>query len=445
MIPFSALACLVERGGVRTEASLEDLSAISLTLRLRPEDGTDAPDALTLRLHGLSDEAECTLPRGSFTWTQEAGPDGVRLFRAETLSPAWRALAGRYMREYSAYTQLKTQEGDAVMSQTLLGYNAAGEEQFFEDFSAQRRAMLAPLPDEGWAAAFARVPDVAIALSSTEVWTQYLAMPRDRFAAWYWCRGALAHHPVARSRMTTVLIGSAVCPLLCPDADTILRLAEKAEREGVTPVITLAPVSEGQMDEKLRLLSRLAEDKRIPDGMEIVLNDWGMLAEAGRRFALRFSWTLGTLLQKRRKDVRMALMQGFGGRGEALRENALNADFFLRFVQEMGVSRASAEACGYPVSMPEMPVSLHLPFYQMNTAPRCTLRAVCEAGDRGAQTPDDACPHWCRERSFLYPAMLNMAGRYNTLYGLDEKILTDGAYLAQLVGGRVDRVVVDLL
>ena len=88
---------------------------------------------------------------------------------------------------------------------------------------------------------------------------------------------------------------------------------------------------------------------------------------------------------------------------------------------------------------------VYAPFYQTNTAGHCTLYAVCHNGSRGRQTAEDDCPQYCRERVFLYPDHLHMIGRYNSLFGADLRILTDGAYLDAFLSQKPRRLVINLL
>lgn len=160
------------------------------------------------------------------------------------------------------------------------------------------------------------------------------------------------------------------------------------------------------------------------------MNDWGMLSMIRARNDGCFELTLGVLLQKHRKDVRMQYKQGFQKYEKMLGEAAIQADFYRDYLrEEFGVTRISYEACSYPVSIAPGKASLHLPFYQMNTSQHCTLYARCHNGNRSRQSAVKSCPGYCRNQVFLYPEMLHMAGRYNSLFGYDEKILEDGKIL----------------
>lgn len=443
MIPFAALACLIEtKSGEILEASLADISALGFTLRT-PHAWRGAiagAHALTLRYHSFAGDAECMLTADTYALSLEEDTPEWLLWRVEIDDAAFRTLARRFMTDFSTYTELKLAGDDAKLSEALTGYPAASETVTGETFAAQRAAWLAPLEaNESWRSALAEAKQLALSLSAPPLWEQYLRLPMDAFAAWYWRTHALAHHALAQRRPDCLYIGSSFCPLLFPDGGTLTRLLDKAQNEHIVPVVVLAPVSEGRMDAADALLTRLAA---LPAPPELVVNDWGtaQLAHAHGLPAI----TLGVLLNKRRRDARMQWMQGFGGRDDLLAPNALNAPFFREWLLEQGFTRLSSEACGMPLAPLPGPLSLHLPFYQMNTALRCPLAARCETGDRALQGVRNACPRWCGRTAFLYPDALRMAGRYNSLFGLDSRSLTDGEYLRGLPGS-ADRLVIDLL
>ncbi len=115
---------------------------------------------------------------------------------------------------------------------------------------------------------------------------------------------------------------------------------------------------------------------------------------------------------------------------ELLGENSLNATFYRGILkQEFGIHRFEWESCDYEQSLPEnnskLPVEnhLHLPFYQTNTSQYCTLYAGSEYGDRGRQHLLTDCDQRCERQAYLYPRHLHMVGRYNSLFGMDVKIL----------------------
>jgi hypothetical protein len=86
--------------------------------------------------------------------------------------------------------------------------------------------------------------------------------------------------------------------------------------------------------------------------------------------------------------------------------------------------------------------SLHIPFYQTNTSQYCPLGAVCETGERGRQKLAKKCPGYCTEYALLYPEHLHMMERYNSLFGIDMRILKEEEILENYIQNSVDRVVI---
>lgn len=440
MIPFAALACLLDTAEGQLEASVEGLSVLGFTCRL-PRHAEAPVSRVTLRYHAFAGDIETTA--AAFTRTCEEETADWRIWRFEIDSPDFAVFARRFIQDADAYTALKLAGDDALLAETLTGYPAKAEQAFPAHFTAQRARLFAECtPDARWVQAWAQVSEIAVALSSPPAWEAFLRLTPEVFFRRYWLTHDLAAHPAAQCSISGVVIGNPYCPLLTPDAETFLALLDKASNAGLRPALALPPVPEHHLDRILALLDAVTPwaEKHTP--LEVIAQDWGLADELAARPA--FTVTLGTLLNKRRKDVRLPYMQGFGRRGALLAQNAVHAPFYRGALAAQGISRVVCEACGQDTVPAPMPATLTLPFYQMNTAARCTLRALCEHGDRGWQTPDAACPHWCSTHAVLYPEALGMVGRWNTLFGFDGRSLADGAYLAGLLTG-VDRIIVELL
>ena len=141
------------------------------------------------------------------------------------------------------------------------------------------------------------------------------------------------------------------------------------------------------------------------------------------------------MLNKRKKDPRVSFKKG---EQKWFEMNSLNAGFYRNFLErEYGIQRFEWESCGYEQQIPSGKNSLHIPFYQTNTSQYCPLGAVCETGERGRQKFAKICPGYCAVFAFLYPDLLHMIGRYNSLFALDER--------AFLQKENVSRIVVNLL
>lgn len=168
---------------------------------------------------------------------------------------------------------------------------------------------------------------------------------------------------------------------------------KKAEREQLQLVLVTAMMRECEVETARHWLDSLPNRH-----IEIVCNDWGMLElvkQAG------FVPVLGTLLNKRRKDARLAYKTGMAAHQAQLRETAVHAAFYREWLEQTyGVKTVSFETCGYiPKLTPDADV--YAPFFQMNTAGHCTLYAACHNGSRGRQTEEIDCPRYCHRLPVL--------------------------------------------
>ena len=175
--------------------------------------------------------------------------------------------------------------------------------------------------------------------------------------------------------------------------------------------------------------------------VEIVVNDWAMVEMLCGKTS-RLHPVLGTLLNKRKKDPRMKYKSG-----DTLlfQQNSLNAGFYRDFLaEEFHIHRYEWESCGYPQEFPPGKNSLHLPFYQTNTSQYCPLYALCTTGDRGTQQLAEHCPKFCEKYALLYPEHLHMAGRYNSLFGVDKTLPESTEMWKNIKGTKPDRIVVNI-
>lgn len=235
-------------------------------------------------------------------------------------------------------------------------------------------------------------------------------------------------------------IGNQFCHLLFPERKLLFKIIEKAAAEQVEITLVFSYIREYMLDyitELLDEINRWCEEKR--QSVEIVVNDWGMasLVKKSRRNLIP---SLGILLNKRRKDPRIPFKKG---EQKWFERNSLNAGFYRNFLErEYGIQRFEWESCGYKQQIPPGKNSLHIPFYQTNTSQYCPLGAVCETGERGRQKLAKKCPGYCTEYALLYPEHLHMIGRYNSLFGIDMRILKEEEILKNYIQNGVDRVVI---
>ena len=175
--------------------------------------------------------------------------------------------------------------------------------------------------------------------------------------------------------------------------------------------------------------------------MEVGINDWGM-AQIMRNNTKNLRPCLGTLLNKRKKDPRISYKKGDISLFE---RNSLNAEFYRKFLEKtFEIQRFEWETCGYEQQFPEGKNSLHIPFYQTNTSQYCPLYAMCVEGKRGRQRLPEKCPKYCDKYAFLYPEHLQMAGRYNSLFGIDTSVWMDEKILEKYIVNGIDRIVLNI-
>lgn len=305
--------------------------------------------------------------------------------------------------------------------------------------------------------------EYALELDNPWLYEEYLSRDLTAFMENYWKRNHLSGHWLSDCRLQRLYIGNAFCHLLFPEEDQLFLLLEKARKDGLQVTLTFSYIREFMLENTGQLLEKLekwSEENKVT--LEIQVNDWAM-AEMLKGKSLLVP-VLGILLNKRRKDPRLhyktETMARIGAEAERefLEENSLNADFYREYLEkEYGIARYEWESCGYDMALPTGKNSLHLPFYQTNTSQYCTLYAKCTTGERGKQKLAEECPNFCKDYAFLYPDHLKMIGRYNSLFGLDDRIFENASEsgteselrreetLKKWKKAGVDRLVVNLL
>lgn len=371
------------------------------------------------------------------------------LYQIITKDVQFRGCAMDLSREYTRYIRLKLEEEDATVSSKLVGYPEEVEQ--WKDTEqgtgiANRNGIAYQL---------------AIGLDNRQLQEAYLRYPMEEFQKWYWQEHGLTGHPLAKQPVTHFYIGNQFCPLLFPEENVLFSLLEKMEQEQVVPVLVFSYMEESSIPQVRQILEGVAdwwlgkrkEKKRSGrkcDRIELILNDWGMMAlvqEVGRKKDMDcFSSSLGVLLNKRRKDTRLPYKNGASQYIKRLWENSCNEKNYATWLREhWGIERIEYESCGYPVRVQEeLDGSLHIPYYQMNTSNRCTLYAACRYGDRGHQTVIKSCPGYCSRQEFQYPEGLHLKGRYNSIFGYDETSLLMGERVQEMLKQKIDRIVVTL-
>lgn len=464
MIPFAILSCRIERAKKGKtvgrepvfrqikEVRILELSQEYFTFRLAEEwepAGPEEEERLVLHFFSFKEGEykKVILKNGEVRIQKEGEERFFFLYRAVVCSDAWRSCAAALTEEYMRYISLKLDGDEAQLSKALTGYPAESEEIYPETFAQQKEEWFGSLGDKDRTNDLFCGYELGIELDNPRRCKEYLEMPSEEFVSRYWKENCLSEHPLSGKPVKYLYIGNQFCRLLFPNRQLLWALLDQAYRDHMIPVLMFSPIEETRIEETEKLLDELAARcGRENRSLELVLNDWGMASMIRRRGYDCFLLTLGRLLVKQRRDTRMEYKKGFLQHKEELCDGPLQADFYLKYLQEhFGIERISCEACGYPVKLPEGKTSLHLPFFQMNTSSFCPVGAFCQSRDRGRQTPAERCCFECMEHVFLYPKHLFMIGRYNSLFGCDRSVLTDEERLRSYRKQGTDRIVAGFL
>lgn len=423
------------------------------------------------------------------------------IYSVWTKNGEYREQVKRLVTDYDNYISLKLAGDDAYLSEKMVGYPAELDEVYAESFKEQKKEWFSGSGDgrkdcfcekkgqeEIWKKQSSSDDfeeglefELALTIDRPELYNDFLQKDGTIFCHDYWKNNFLEHHPLSQKQATRLYIGNQFCHNLFPEKKQLFQMLEKAFENKLAVTIAFSYIRNHLLEEIDELLQELevwcqsrekeagkeqevyfpakkeqiiTENLRNPINqkkkesetkydLEIIVNDWAMPALLHGKPHLKP--VLGVLLNKRRKDVRLPYKHGIGNHVDSLAENNLNCGFYQDYLKNtFDIQRFEFESCGYKVTIPDGHHSLHLPFFQTNTSQYCTLYAVCRYGDRGKQKLPENCPRYCNKKVFLYPKHLKMVGRYNSLFGYDEKILWDEKQLQDYLEQRIDRIVVNV-
>ena len=383
------------------------------------------------------------------TFLQEKEEDFDVVYTFATEQEDYRNAVQRLALQYSQYIRWKMEDDDAALAEHMTGYPAEQDAFHLESLEEQKKVWFSDIGKETFTAlqnGFAesgqpgQPVELALELDRPEWYKAYLSMESAAFFDAYFRRNQIPDPPLFHP--DRLYIGNAFCPHLAPTEEELFALMDKACRESFAVTLVFPFLLEGNLLETQQRLQRLVEwCEQKNKIIEIVVNDWGTAHLAAQLPV--FSLCLGVLLNKRKKDPRMAYKLGDRTLFE---QNSVHAAFYREYLkEEFRMERYEWESCGDTSTrkFPEGKNSLRLPFYQTNTSQYCPLYAACTEGSHGAQVPIRECPKFCERQAFLYPEHLRMVGRYNSLFGVDLTVLKRTGAMLELRG--VDRVVVNLL
>lgn len=405
------------------------------------------------------------------------------IYSVWTKNGEYREQVKRLVTDYDNYISLKLAGDDAYLSEKMVGYPAELDEVYAESFEEQKKEWFSSGGDgrkdcfcekkgqeEIWKKQSSSDDfeeglefEFALTIDRPELYNDFLQKDGTTFCHDYWKNNFLEHHPLSQKQATRLYIGNQFCHNLFPEKKQLFQMLEKAFENKLAVTIAFTYVRDNLLEETEKLLQELQvwcqgkeqevskqqvatkeqKGSRKQPAMEIIVNDWAMPALLHGKPHLKP--VLGVLLNKRRKDVRLPYKHGIGNHVDSLAENNLNCGFYQNYLKNtLNIQRFEFESCGYKVTIPDGHHSLHLPFFQTNASQYCTLYACCRYGDRGKQELPENCPNYCDKKVFLYPKHLKMVGRYNSLFGYDEKILWDEKQLQDYLEQGIDRIVVNV-
>lgn len=380
------------------------------------------------------------------TFLQEKEEDFDVVYTFATEQEDYQNAVQRLALQYSQYIRWKMEDDDAALAEQMTGYPAEQDAFHLESLEEQKKVWFSGITKETFvalqnsAAGSGQPIELALELDRPEWYKAYLSMESGVFFDAYFRKNQIPDPPLFHP--DRLYIGNAFCPHLAPTEEELFALMDKACRESFSITLTFPFLLEENLSETQQRLQRLAEwCERKNKAVELVVNDWGT-AHLAAHFPV-FSICLGILLNKRKKDPRMAYKLGDRTLFE---KNSVHAAFYRKYLKaEFQIERYEWESCGNTGTgkFPEGKNSMHLPFYQTNTSQYCPLYVACTKGSRSAQMPVRECPRFCEKQAFLYPEHLRMMGRYNSLFGVDLDVWKRMREMLKLCG--VDRVVVNLL
>lgn len=471
MIPFGLLAGVV--GG--REVRITEIDESGFCFRTIEENISDS-EALKMCFYDIKNGCyrELEIPEYDIQRSDvvDAELSGFCVkYKVTVKQKAYAEAVQRLLYQYNHYIHLKLEEDDSALAKSLTGYPGELDEVKCDSLEEQVGIWRRELTPEVLESAYngkridltdncsqcgtgfkpgykcqvppeSGVTELALEIDRPELYQEYLNSSLTEFSKKYAgkcigiCGSIILEHRVPDH----LYIGNQFCHLLFPERKLLFEIIEKAAAEQVKITLVFSYIREYMLDYITELLDEInwwCEEKG--QAVEIVVNDWGMasLVKKGRRNLIP---SLGILLNKRRKDPRISFKKG---EQKWFERNSLNAGFYRDFLErEYGIQRFEWESCGYEQQIPPGKNSLHIPFYQTNTSQYCPLGAVCETGERGRQKLAKKCPGYCTEYALLYPEHLHMIGRYNSLFGIDMRILKEEEILKNYIQNGVDRVVI---
>ena len=202
-----------------------------------------------------------------------------------------------------------------------------------------------------------------------------------------------------------VYIGDEFCANRLPTVEQANAFAEYAQKNGIGLALLTPVLVDRQIDEQESLFAKLHD---LWPGMEVTVNDWGVLFFLKQRFP-GFRLALGRLLNKGLKDPRWKTpeVRFEGAQDDAERAILGHCTFdqvrFRKKAGDLGVRRLERDLFPYrdPTGLGDgdLRTSCYFPFGYVTTGRVC-WQASFEQPGRKHFMPVNGCARPCRKRSF---------------------------------------------
>lgn len=397
-----------------------------------------SPKKVVLRVFEVPKEGDINLVFKCFSWGKGYEDNGpykgktVNITRREFWSELtisiddarFTEMFYRLTRMINEYVVAKVEAYDNGFSQKLVDYPADMDEEFSSNYDEWMKKQEASFKISKLRDYVCNLGvELAVSLDNPVQYEDYI---NDRIKM-----------PFSR-----VYIGNAYCHLLMPQPDMAITLLEKSKNRGVQVTLVLGFLREEIAEKQIAYLDRIIRWS-LENSFEIEyeINDCGWIEVFTER---KLNFSLGRLLNKRRKDPRYVYKDGLNRVNSYMKSNSLNDADYMEWLQGHGMTRVETESCGYEMSIPEIQTSLHIPMYQTNTSQMCPLAALIETGNRGKQCFKQECKMYCLEHAILYPDHLALIGKYNSIFALDKWLIQNYEIIKKYVAEGVDRILWNL-
>lgn len=348
-------------------------------------------------------------------------------------------------RDYSRYVNLKVFGEENEFSRKMVNYPNEEDYEFYEYYNTQKKEWISNLNYKNFNMNVLNSIEMAITLDNDDLYEKYIDNDKESFKGYYFKKNFLENHMLFNKNIERLYIGNEFCHNLFPCIDNLIKMLEKAKEELLNVTLCFTYIRECYIQKTKDIIEKVYDWCKINNyKIEIVINDWGMLKLLKNKENY-FTLSLGTILNKRKKDPRYIYKNGYEKNKELLSLNSLNNKKFREFLKDNNIERYEYESSGYKIAIPKGKHSLHFPFYMTNSSQYCPLYAMCTTMDRGNQKLVKVCPKYCREYVFLYPKHLKVIGKYNSLFAFDDTLLKDKDVLEYYINNNINRLVLNFL